>query len=404
MAENFAFYSQIYDALPDDRMRDLAGAADLAIEETGDGRRFLYRWDDLAVIVNEMPAKEVPGHLDGFRGYVRHIYRGKLDERGKQVLDRIGYTRLVASAEIEPCRDREGRADGILRAMAHGLHALIFHHSSLYDTNARLILGPDGSFDEEADVLGPVAELTRDRVQVQLPEREPYQETPAQAARYRRVLAELDRRKVPTLSGALFIDDDEETTLREPAEVARRLLVLSAVTYLADGGDRLKARKLVDCNGLWPHVSPEERTLLDAEATDDDLARKLLWRLEGMWVLTWALGHLDLPWPAGFCDVPRLTTTVMDCEKQADFISKAKLRPKEEVLDAVQLTLLQHWAIRDAYIHQRHIPVDLDWTGGAEMMPVVGCPTTGVVAERHHALNWLVRFGNADWDDVDTPT
>jgi hypothetical protein len=38
------------------------------------------------------------------------------------------------------------------------------------------------------------------------------------------------------------------------------------------------------------------------------------------------------------------------------------------------------------------------------MMPVQGCPTTGVVAERHHALNWLVCFGDADWDDVDTPT
>jgi hypothetical protein len=28
----------------------------------------------------------------------------------------------------------------------------------------------------------------------------------------------------------------------------------------------------------------------------------------------------------------------------------------------------------------------------------------GVVAERHYALNWLVRYGDADWDDVDTPT
>ena len=28
----------------------------------------------------------------------------------------------------------------------------------------------------------------------------------------------------------------------------------------------------------------------------------------------------------------------------------------------------------------------------------------GVVKERHHTLNWLVRFEDADWDDVDTPT
>jgi hypothetical protein len=404
MAENFAFYSQTYDVLPEEQMRGLAGDADFAVEEGEEGRRFLYRWPDLTITVNEMPAKDIPEHLNGFCGYVRHIYQDKPDQRGEQVLDRIRYTRVVAGTVIEPERDEEGRAERILGAMAYGLNALLFYGSALYDRDSKLILAPDGSFDEEADVLGPVADLIRDRVQVKLPEREPYQPTPAQEARYRRVLAELQRRKVPTLSGALFIDDDEETTLREPAEVARRLLVLSAVTYRADGGDKQRAREVIEQHSLWPEVTPEERPLLESDEPDPDLARKLLWRLEGMWVLAWSLGELDLPWPAGFCDVPRVVNTVMDCESRADFVNSAKLRPKEEILDAVQLTLLQHWAIRDSYIHQREIPTDLDWTGEAEMMPVRGCPTTGVVAERHHALNWLVRFNDADWDDVDTPT
>src|SRR3989442_557160 len=34
------------------------------------------------------------------------------------------------------------------------------------------------------------------------------------------------------------------------------------------------------------------------------------------------------------------------------------------------------------------------------MMPVRGCPVTGVVAERHHALNWLVPVAGAGWDVV----
>lgn len=38
------------------------------------------------------------------------------------------------------------------------------------------------------------------------------------------------------------------------------------------------------------------------------------------------------------------------------------------------------------------------------MVPVTQSAAVGVVAERHHALNWLVRFMDADWDDVDTPT
>lgn len=404
MAENFTFYSQIYDTLPEEQMRDLAGRADFAVERTEDGRSFIYRWPHLTVTVNEMPAQKVPEHLDGFKNYVRHINGGNPDERGEQILDRIHYTRLVAGVVIEPERDEHGLAEGILGAMAYGLHALMFYGSALYDRDSKLILAADGSFDTEADVLGPVADLIRDRVQVKLPEREPYQPTASQEARYRRVLADLERRKVPTLPGALFIDDEEETTLRGPAEVARRLLVLSAVTYLADGGNRQKALELIERNTLWPHVSPEERRLLEAEVADPDLARKLLWCLEGLWVLAWALGDLKLGWPAGFCDVPRLNAAIMACESGADFVQSGTLRPKAKILDALQLTLLQHWAIRDALIHQRAIPIDLDWTGTAEMMPVRSCPTTGTVAERHHALNWLARFGDADWDDVDTPT
>jgi len=404
MAEQFAFYSQTYDALPDREMGTLAGKAKLSVENTADGRRFTYRWRDLTVTVNEMPAQQLPAHLDGFCGYVRHIYKGQPDARGEQILDRIRYTRLVAGAVIEPGRDAERRAEALVGSMANGLDALLFFGSALYDKNVQLILAPDGSFDENADVLGPVAAMIEDRVQVELPPREPSQATPSQEARYRRVLAELQRRKVPTLSYPLFIDDDAATTLREPGEVARRLLVLAAVTYLADGGDRPEARQRIDRHNLWPAVTAEERQLLDSATTDPDLARKLLWRLEGLWVLAWALKGLDLPWPAKFCDVPRLIQAVKGCEAQADFVESAALRPKADILDALQLTLLQHWAIRDAFVHQRAIPADLDWTGGAEMMPVRACPATGVVAERHHALNWLVRFGDADWDQVDTPT
>ena len=38
LAENFAFYSPIYDALPEGQMRQLAGEADFAVEQAKDGR------------------------------------------------------------------------------------------------------------------------------------------------------------------------------------------------------------------------------------------------------------------------------------------------------------------------------------------------------------------------------
>jgi hypothetical protein len=42
--------------------------------------------------------------------------------------------------------------------------------------------------------------------------------------------------------------------------------------------------------------------------------------------------------------------------------------------------------------------------GHPEKTPVPANLNDGVLQERHHALNWLVRFEDREWDDVDTPT
>jgi hypothetical protein len=99
-----------------------------------------------------------------------------------------------------------------------------------------------------------------------------------------------------------------------------------------------------------------------------------------------------------------LAQLVREQLQRGDFVENARLRSKSEIMDAADLTMRQHWAVRDAAINERQVPVDLDWTGDAERIYVPGCPAAGVVAERHRALNWLIRFGDADWDAVDTPT
>jgi hypothetical protein len=69
--------------------------------------------------------------------------------------------------------------------------------------------------------------------------------------------------------------------------------------------------------------------------------------------------------------------------------SAARLRPTGELLDALDLSFRLHWATTDARVKNAAPPAGLE---------------PGVVAERHHALNWLVRFQDAAWDDVETPT
>ena len=65
------------------------------------------------------------------------------------------------------------------------------------------------------------------------------------------------------------------------------------------------------------------------------------------------------------------------------------MRSVMEILDALDLHYRQHWATRQALLKKYPAPAGLN---------------DGVLQERHHALNWLVRFEDRDWDEVDTPT
>jgi hypothetical protein len=404
MSEHFAFYSSAYESLPEDHMRALAGDAEFAVKDSAEGgRSYVYTWPNMSITCNEMPAPQLPNHLQGFAGWVQRIYQGNPDARGLAILQRLRDTRLIVGMVVEPLRDDAGVAEQLLSTLSNGLDALLFFDSAIYDKNAILLLGPDGSFDEQA-VIG---NQPNDRIKadVQLPPDPTFQPSEEQKARLERVNAILQARKVPTLSYPLYINDAANTKLHDAQDVARRVLVLSAVTLRADGGSRAKAVEVIEQRELWLYVSPEERAFLDTEDADSEQAQKLLWRLEALWVLVWALGEIkELDWPSQMCDVQTLVTLLMLFEDNDDFIAKAKLRDASEILDATHLTMLTHWAIRDAWVHRRSIPMDLDWSASAEMVSVQQCPTVGVVAERHHALNWLTCFQDAEWDDVDTPT
>ena len=66
-----------------------------------------------------------------------------------------------------------------------------------------------------------------------------------------------------------------------------------------------------------------------------------------------------------------------------------KMRSNGEILDALDVHYRLHWLVRQARLKDQG--------------PVQGVDA-GVVLERHRVLNWLVRFEDSAWDDVDTPT
>ena len=228
-----------------------------------------------------------------------------------------------------------------------------------------------------------------------------------QRQRALRSFAQLKKRDVPVFPGPLFVNDDEETKLQTAQDVARRTLVLWAVELRAEGVPQKEALGLIDKLDLWDSVSPEEKRFLQEENPDPEECQELVWRLESIWVLLWALGYIEeLDWPSGMCDVPKLVEILKPHESSADFITNAKLRSKAEILDAQDLIMRIHWAIRDAYLNKAGvIPEGLDWSKDGDVVSVTMSAEVGVVEQRHYTLNWLVNYLDPkDWDHVDTPT
>ena len=228
-----------------------------------------------------------------------------------------------------------------------------------------------------------------------------------QRARADRSFAELKQRNVPAYEGPLFVADDDQVRLQEAPEVARRAIILWAVALRAEGTPREEVIELMDKASAWEIASPSERRFLQAPEVDPAVAPSMVWRLESLWVMLWALGHIDsLSWPDDLCNVPRLVEVMRVEESRATFVSDARLRSVQEILDAQDLIMRIHWAIRDASLREpATIPANLDWTNADAWVPISQCPGVGVVEERHHALNWLVNFLDPEnWDEVDTPT
>lgn len=158
---------------------------------------------------------------------------------------------------------------------------------------------------------------------------------------------------------------------------------------------------------LWKSTSPSEKAFLEDEDPSPDECQRLVWRLESIWGLMWALGHIEqLDWPSGMCDVPKLAGILSPYEADTEFITSARLRSTGQILDAQDWIMRIHRAIRDAYSHQGGmLPVGLDWSQEDEWVPVTLSAEVGVVEQRHHALNWLVNFLEPEnWDSVGTPT
>ncbi len=310
---------------------------------------------------------ELDRHLDGFIGYVQSRGDGVMTSIRYHLFRHIQKVRRHISVVVPA-----GHL-AAFHAWAAEANAILFlQNGDIHDPAGLLLQASDGS-DED-----PAARIPYPR---QAFERKAHSD---------RLLAERAIHVPSSLPPVIAVT---EVNLRSSQEVAARLLALFAVALRAEFLSEEKALSADDIRLRLPlalvAATPRELAFLDDGAPEAHDLAQFGWRYEGVNLLAWAIGLIDeLPFPDDICDVGKLASLVLDADAE-QLLSAAALRPAAELIDALDLHYRLHWAVRQAHIDGKDDPDGV---------------VSGVVLERHYALNWLTRFENADWDDVDTPT
>ncbi len=203
----------------------------------------------------------------------------------------------------------------------------------------------------------------------------------------------LANRGIPTLASLPPVIGEHEVVLRSADDVAWRIQSLFIVAVRAESvasespipASRLRGKAPL----AFEAMTPMETAFVHDDSPNQASVMQFAWRYEALYALQWALSlHDELKFPDEICDVPLVAETMLRSTSR-EMILDACLRSPEEILDALDLNGRMFWAARQAKIDGNEPPASIDGD---------------VLSERQHAFNWLVRFGDAPWDEVDTPT
>lgn len=195
---------------------------------------------------------------------------------------------------------------------------------------------------------------------------------------------------IPLNVGLPHIEEEHEATVRNAADIAKRIIILVYLGVYSEGGDRNEIVDFFKSQELWESVSEyEKKLLLKRKLTDKDKI-KISWQSECIYVLLWAITKIDnLGLPIDQCNIGEMLDLLPDAfGSTKDFIQNATVRPIAEILDKSDLMYRLHWAARDADLKDEPIPGNID---------------IGVIQEWHYAINWITYY-DENWDDILTDT
>jgi hypothetical protein len=354
------------------------------VSVTPDG--FVAHDDDLLInaycSTNTLPALDFPHlvqgrrsladpalaeHLRGFAGWVNSVSSGEMTQTRYHVLRHIEKVRNHVSLLVHPA-DMERFA-----AWAKEANAIAFFPNGFICDPAGAVLLSPGGTDDHAEAAVPYP--------------------PSAQLRKARTEDLLANRSLKAASSLPPVIAESEVVLRSATDIAERIMALFAVAVRAEtlaSKSPMASDEILLRVGLSEHaLSPDEyKFIVDRIPTKKDVVH-FGWCYECAFTLAWAVGVIDkLPFPGATCDVELIAQKLLKLGKNG-LQATAKVRPVSEILDSLDLHQRLHWIVRQAQVDKKTVPRGLE---------------PGVILERHRALNWLVQFEGAQWDDVDTPT
>ncbi|TMM29680.1 DUF4272 domain-containing protein [Polaribacter aestuariivivens] len=178
---------------------------------------------------------------------------------------------------------------------------------------------------------------------------------------------------------------------REPKEIARRTLVLTALFQLHLQAPREVIKKWLDENGLLTHLNVEELEYLETEYSEltEQTQTDIYWFVEAIWTFAWIGGlHNNLTLNTGVEDsLATLIPNIAKNEPAEKFISNFKLRKKIEIFEMLDKIYRAHWFARNNELKgEKSEKVDLD-----------------IIMERRKALEYTC-YKEFGWNEISLDT
>ncbi len=303
------------------------------------------------------------GHLQGFNGYVyQSLADSQMDGHVFALITQINRIQHLYSIQADPNVQDESLLKFVSK-LAAAECAIVFESVAVMDSEMRVLLGPKKDRDEDA-VL-PQFESARQR-----------------KGRTMKLMADKQFKPMAELP---MIIADEQVQLRDATEVAKRAICLCALAAESEAGSDFDAIEFLKKHKLFESLSPQEVAFLKNKKRTTQENSTMTWRYEALHVLLWSLGQVDdAGFPDSQSDAKQSLKIVLDDPQK--LLKDPSLRPTADILDQADLLYRCMWICRDAQGNRK---------------PLKGL-SNSVVYERLYALNWLIRHGNADWDNVQT--